>query len=154
VVLILVAAGIIGGSFALSSFAERTIPAYSGDLAGFSYGGAFTISEADMSDGVSSAIEPYTLDIVQDIRFDFSPPNWAELSAVVWGTEARISGRIELENGVVKVYVQRLGDVPLYIAGGIISGGINRGIEELFERANFRLDVLDVRENGLRLRAD
>jgi hypothetical protein len=143
----------VGGSFALSSFAERTIPSYSGELGQFTgYGQAFIISEADMDTGVGSTIEPYTLDMVQDVTFDFLPPESAEISAELLGRPVRLHGRLDLEDGVVRVYVERLNGVPLYIVGGIISSGINRGIEDLFEDASFHLDRFRVLPAGIEIK--
>lgn len=154
VALILALAVTVGGAFALSSFAERTIPSYSDELGQFEgYGERFTIGEVELNEGVSSAIKPYTLDIVQEVRFDFSPQDRAELSAEVWGRPVRLQGRVDLENGLLRVYIERLNDVPLYVVGGILSNGVNRGIEKLFQDASFRLDLLEVKATEIVIRA-
>jgi hypothetical protein len=153
VVILGIAAG-VGGTYMLSSFAERIIPSYDQQLRQFqAFGQTFTVSESDMESGVSAVILPYTLDIVQDVSFDFSPPDSATLAADVWDRPVQLEGRVVHEGDYIGVYVERLNGLPLYVVGGILSRGINRGIAELFDRASFRLDLLEIGEAGIELRA-
>ncbi|MBN1661818.1 MAG: serine/threonine protein kinase [Anaerolineae bacterium] len=154
VLLILGGGAIVGGAAILSSFAERTIPTYADDLAAYdAYGVPLTITEIEMDRDVGTAIEPYALDTVQDLRFDFDPPESVELHASVLGKSVCLQGRVELQDGVVSIYFEHLNDVPLYIVGGILSNGINRGIEQLFGEAHFSLERLELQDTSLVVQA-
>jgi tRNA A-37 threonylcarbamoyl transferase component Bud32 len=144
----------LGVAWSIASFAERTIPTYAADLTGFTaYGEALTINEMQMNRDVSAAIEPYTLDTIQDLHFDFSPPDLIEVSARLFDLPVRLQGRLSLQEGLARIYVQRLNGTPLYIVGGIVSNGINRGTEQLFDTASFRLDQLQVQDREVIVRA-
>ena len=47
------------------------------------------------------------------------------------------------------VIVERLNDVPLVMVGGILSGGINRGLRRAWEASPLRITQLTVEEDRL-----
>jgi hypothetical protein len=59
-----------------------------------------------------------------------------------------------LQDGIPHIYLERLNDIPLYVVGGIISGGINRGLDETFTTASFRLDRLEVQASQIAAEAE
>lgn len=145
---------VVAGAFALSSFAERTIPSYKWELDQFTaYGTVHHISEMEINEQVGPAIEPYALDVVQDVTVDFAPPESVKVSTKLWDRSLHLHGRLTLEDGILRVYVERINQVPLYVIGGIISNGINQGIQVLFENASFRLDRLDIEETEITVQA-
>jgi hypothetical protein len=144
----------IGGAFALASFAERTIPSYAGQLSAFeAFGQEMATTEQQLDLSVGSAVKPYTLDSVQDVGFDLSAPDKIVVDARIFGRPVHLQGRLALESGMLRIYLERLNGVPLYIVGGILSGGVNRGIQDLFQQAHFQLAQLDVRSGQIVLLA-
>jgi hypothetical protein len=45
--------------------------------------------------------------------------------------------------------LEKLNDIPLYIVGGIVSGGVNRGVDKAWEDSPVELTSIVVRENLL-----
>jgi len=129
------------GAFVLSSVAERAIGESDWDLEN-SDPGPFVMTEAELGEGMQAALEPYTLDAISHTRADFRPPDIAVLSLQVLSKPVSLQGRIETQDGVPVVILERLNNVPLFVVGGIVSGGINRGFEQAWE--NSRLRVISI----------
>ncbi len=106
--------------------------------------GVSILTERDFNDGMAVAMEPYMLGVVQEMTVDFQPPNRAVLtvSGDRWGF--RLSGRLTARNGAPVIIVERLNDVPLVIVGGILSGGINRGLQRAWQASPVRMTSLTV----------
>jgi hypothetical protein len=155
VVLILGLLSAVGGAYALSALAERTIPGNTWGLEEFvAYGQLFTITKDELDEAVELAVEPYALDMVDNPTFDFQPPEVVEISADLSSARVRLQGHLLLRDGVPQVYLERLNGVPLYVVGGIVSNGINRGLDELFDQASFRLETLEVQTAGIAVQAE
>ncbi|MEA3340524.1 MAG: serine/threonine-protein kinase, partial [Chloroflexota bacterium] len=138
----------LAGAFVLSSVAERAIGESDWDLA-HSDPGPFVITEAELSDGMQEALEPYTLDAISRTEADFRPPDTAILSLRVLSNPISLQGRVETQDGVPSVILERLNDVPLFIVGGIVSGGINRGFEQAWEDSRLRVASITIQQRRL-----
>ncbi len=136
------------GAFVLSSVAERAIGESDWDLES-SDPGPFVITESELSYGMQSALEPYTLDAISHTRADFRPPDTAILSLQVLSNPISLQGRVEAQDGVPVVILERLNDVPLFVVGGIVSGGINRGFEQAWENSRLRVSSITVQQREL-----
>lgn len=138
----------LAGAFVLSSVAERAIGESDWDLEN-SDPGPFVITEAELGDGMQATLEPYTLDAISHTRADFRPPDTAVLSLQVFSKPVSLQGRIETQDGAPSVILERLNDVPLFIVGGILSGGINRGFEQAWEGSRLRVASIIVQQRQL-----
>ncbi|RLC77102.1 MAG: serine/threonine protein kinase [Chloroflexi bacterium] len=136
------------GAFVLSSVAERAIGESDWDLE-HSDPGPFVITEAELGDGMQAALEPYTLDAISHTKADFRPPDTAILSLQVLSNPVSLQGRVETRDGVPAVILERLNDVPLFVVGGIVSGGINRGFEQAWEDSRLRVTSITVQQRQL-----
>jgi len=154
VALVLAVVLAVGGALLLSSFAERTIPSYSQDLSAFTaFGKPVTFDEEEMNREIDIAIKPYALDMIENPAIDFEPPDTVAVSLDLMERPILLTGRLELYDDCVQVYIERLNGAPLYIVGGIVSNGINRGIADLFAESDFGLEDLQVYRDGMVIRA-
>jgi serine/threonine protein kinase len=141
---------LLGSSFLLSSLAERSIPEYAWGLDQFTaFDQELTISQAEMNLEVGPAIEPYALDLIQDTEISLREPDAILVSARVVGQPARLQTRLTQQDGVPRIILERLNNVPLYVIGGIISGGVNRGLEAAFEGTSIHLERLEVEDQAI-----
>jgi len=138
----------LAGAFVLSSVAERAIGESNWDLA-HSDPGPFVITEAELSDGMQEALEPYTLDAISHTKANFRPPDTAVLSLRILSNPVSLQGRVETRNGVPAVILEQLNDVPLYVVGGIVSGGVNRGFEQAWEDSRLRVASIAIQQRQL-----
>ncbi len=138
----------LAGAFVLSSVAERAIGESDWDLA-HSDPGPFVITEAELSDGMQEALEPYTLDAISHTKADFRPPDTAILSLRVLSNPISLQGRVETRDGVPAVILEQLNGIPLYVVGGIVSGGVNRGLEQAWEDSRLRVTSITVQQRRL-----
>ena len=136
------------GAFVLSSVAERAIGESDWDLEN-SDPGPFVMTEDELSDGMQAALEPYTLDTISHTKADFRPPDTVVLSLRVLSKPISLKGRVETQDGVPVVILERLNDVPLYVVGGIVSGGINRGLEKAWEGSRLRVASIVAQQSQL-----
>ncbi len=122
----------VAGSLLISSIAERTI-------AGVHWGWEnsratlYVMTEEDLRRGVENVIELYALDAVSQVRADFRPPNLALVSLRLGDRPFWLRTRLGVQNGVPMITLERLNGIPLYFVGGIISSGINRGLQKSWE---------------------
>jgi tRNA A-37 threonylcarbamoyl transferase component Bud32 len=153
VALLLSAIAAVGSAYALSALAERAVPTYRPQLAGFSaYGQLFTISKDELREAIGWGIEPYALDMINNLTLDLQAPQQVELSADVSNVHLRLQGRLVLQDNMPQIYLEKVNDVPLYFLGGVVSGGINQGLDELLAGASMELDTLAIDPAGLQVR--
>ncbi len=109
--------------------------------------GTSVLTEQEFNEGMAVAMEPYTLGAVR-MEVDFIPPDRAVL-AVRGDVNFRLSGRLRARDGAPVVLVERLNDVPLVGIGGVLSGGINRGLREAWGASPVRMTQLTVQEDRI-----
>ena len=80
-------------------------------------------------------------------------PEEVGIAASVTGFDLYLQAQLILRDGVPQIYLERVNKTPLYVVGGIISNGINRGLDELFEKASFELDKLEIQTTEIAYRA-
>jgi hypothetical protein len=139
---------VIGGSYVLSAIAERTIATTEW---GFENSDAelYILTEQDLSRGMAEAVEFYALDAIGDIRADFRSPDTAIVFMELGSNEYSLEVRVEYKDGTPVVMLEKLNSTPLYIVGGIISGGINRGFEKAWEDSSVRITDLEIESTQL-----
>ncbi len=151
VVLALVAAVLlIGGAFALSALVEQTLAAQDWGWEGWEEGGASVILEADLQRPLQDAVEPYALGAFTDLEADLRPPDVVEMRGYFRQRPLELQARLEVRDGVLRIQLERLNDVPLYVIGGIISNGINRGLHSAWGGAPIQLTALEVHDDRIR----
>jgi predicted Ser/Thr protein kinase len=151
VVLVVVAVALlIGGALVLSTLVEQTLAAQDWGWEGWEEGGVSVIQKADLQQKLQDAVEPYALDALTDLSADFRPPDVVELHGYFRQRPLKLQARLELRDGVLDIQLERLNGVPLYVIGGIISSGINRGLRSAWEDAPVWLTALEVRDDRVR----
>jgi len=150
--LILAIMGAIGGAYFVGGLAERAIPTYAWSLEDVRYFDEFAITKAELDEAAELAVLPYVLDMIDTIAFDLQPPTTVGIVATASNTNLYLQGRLVLLDGVPQIYIERLNGIPLYVVGGIVSNGVNRGLENLFHQTSARLDVLQVGTKGIAVR--
>lgn len=134
------------GTLLLSLIAQYVIANVDWGLAGMRPGQS-VLTERDFNEGMSIAMEPYTLGAVQ-LEVDFRPPDRVVLSAS-GNLRFRLSGRLTARDGAPVILVERLNDVPLIGVGGILSGGINRGLRQAWSASPVRMARMTVQEDRI-----
>ncbi|MEA3308740.1 MAG: serine/threonine-protein kinase [Chloroflexota bacterium] len=136
------------GSFALSAVAENAI---AGAEWGLTENTAthFTTTENELQKGVQVSLEPYALNAAGDVQIDLRSPDTVELSLLLRSHPLRLEARLAERGGVPAITLERLNGVTLYVVGGIISNGINRGFKEAWQDTPLQIESLTIGEEQL-----
>lgn len=135
-------------TFGLSFFAERTIAGADWYLESNAKS-HYVVEEAVVTEDVQDAIEPYLFEAIRDPSIDFAAPDKVRLNLDLNQTPFTLYARVDVEDGIPDVMLERINDTPLYIVGGIISNGIRRGFENAWESAEIYVDTLDVKYGSM-----
>ncbi len=135
---------LIGAAFALGAVSEQAIASQQWVFDYASPGTEGHIACADIQKGVSQALQPYLLESLTDVKTTCRPPDSVELSGMFRGRPISLHARLHTANGAPAIQLERLNNVPLYVVGGIISDGINRGMVKSWVDAPVRVSVLSV----------
>jgi hypothetical protein len=151
ILIVLVIAALVftlAGAFALSVVAENAVAAADW---GWEYvdRGDFVVTEVEVNEGIEEFMEPYALDAADSARVDFRAPDKILLTVELASGEVTLQGRVKERDGKPVLILEKLNDIPLYIVGGIVSGGVNRGVDKAWEDSPVELTSLVVRENLL-----
>ena len=136
------------GAFMLSAIAQRVIATTDWGLQN-NPPGEYVITERDFNQAVQDILAPYTLDAVNEIRLDFRPPQHAVLFFTISSHRVSLQARIAARDGIPMVILERLNNIPLYIIGGIVSNGINRGFHQAWQGSDLLVRSLTVESNRL-----
>lgn len=151
ILIVLVIAALVftlAGAFVLSIVAENAIAAIDW---GWEYAerGEFVVTEAEVNEGIEEFMEPYALDAADSARIDFHTPDKIVVMVELASGEVTLQGRVKERDGRPVLILEKLNDIPLYIVGGIVSGGVNRGVDKAWEDAPVELTSIVVRESRL-----
>lgn len=149
VVLALVATAVIlilVGAFVLSLVAENAIASVDWRWE-YAEPGEFVVTEAEVNESLHVVLEPYVLDIANETHIDFHTPDTVEIDTEVAGYDISLEARIRAEEGRPVVVLEKINDKRPYIVGGIIVGGVNRGLNKAFEDAPVQLDSIVISES-------
>lgn len=150
VLALVVAVLLVGGAFTLSALVEQTLAAQDWGWEGWNEGGGSVILETDIQQPLQDTVEPYALDALTDLSTDFHPPDIVEVRGYLRQRPLELQARLNVQDGVLHIRLERLNGVPLYVIGGIISNGINRGLDAAWEEAPVQLTTLEVRDDRIR----
>lgn len=154
VLVILLVAGIVllvAGAFTLGAVAEQSIASQRWVFDRLEPGMEERVACADIQQGVEQAIRPYLLDALTDVTADCRPPDTVEVSGRFRGSPVSLGVRLRSARGVPAVQLERLNNAPFFIVGGILSDGINRGLNKAWAQTTVRLTTFSVSEKGIDL---
>ena len=151
VVLIIVAIVLlIASAFLIGSMAEQALASQRWVL-NVEPGAHETVACADIQKGVSQALQPYLLDALTDVATVCSPPDSIQLSGQFRGNPVSLQVRVFALNHAPAIRLERFNNIPLYLVGGIISDGVNRGITRSWANAPVRLGEFSVAGSGIEI---
>jgi hypothetical protein len=150
VLILVVVTLLVGGIFALSGFVERTLTTQNWNWRGWENGGVSVVTETDLRQPLQNAVEPYALDILTDLSADFRPPDIVAVQGYFREQPLCLLARLEAQDGVLRVQLERMNGVPLYVIGDAISNGVNRGLDSAWAEAPVQLAALEVHEDRVR----
>jgi tRNA A-37 threonylcarbamoyl transferase component Bud32 len=139
---------ILAGTIALSRVVERAVASTDWGLVETA-NRRFTMSEDTLQESVSDFVELYALDAADDVSVDLRYPDELELSMRLFSCPVSLLAGLGENEGAPAVILKRVNDVPLYIVGGIVSGGINQGFQEAWKDSPLRVTSLTIRYDTL-----
>jgi len=149
----LVATGlVVGATYLLGRWVQYTVVGYNWDWTSARVNETVVISEEELTSQIRQGIEPYTLDLIQDLTLDLKPQGHIIIQAKVKGTDLEIEGRLFARDGAPQVIIEKLNDFPLYVVGGMLSRNINQGLKRAFDEAPVYLEELHLTERELSYR--
>ena len=109
----------------------------------------FVMSEQDLEGNVRGFLTLYALDAARDAQVDFCYPDKVILSLELFSRPVSLQARLEEQDGVPAVILERMNDTRLFIVGGIVSGGINRGFRNAWDDSPLQITNLAVKYGEL-----
>jgi len=140
---------LVGVAFALGAVAEQSLTRQEWVFDNIEPGFHESVLCTDLANNVSQTLQPYTLDALTDVEVVCRSPDTVELSARFRGAPISTQVRVRTVKGVPAVRWERLNDVPLYIVGGIVSDGVNRGLVKAWADAPVVLDSFTTTETAI-----
>ncbi len=135
-------------TFALSKIVEVTFASVDWGLTE-NAATTFTMREDELSSATAEFLELYALDAIQDVSADFRAPDEVAIYLRLFEQPVTLEARLEEKDGVPRVILERLNDTPLYVVGGILSNGINRGFQRSWEESPWRVESIQATANTL-----
>jgi tRNA A-37 threonylcarbamoyl transferase component Bud32 len=132
---------ILVGAFVISLVAESAIAAADWQWE-YAEPGETVYTEDQVNEDVYVVLEPYVLDVADSTTVDFHSPDTVVIDTEVSGQAISIKARIRAEDGKPRVVLDEINGRRPYIVGGIVTGGVNRGLEKAFEAAPVQLESI------------
>jgi serine/threonine-protein kinase len=136
------------GTYLLSSIVERGVASIDWGLVE-NANRHFVMTEDELEEGVWGFLKLYALDAVKDIKVDFRAPDKVVLSLELSSRTASLQARLEEREGIPAIVLERMNDTRLYVVGGIVSGGINKGFRDAWEDSPLQITSLTVKYDTL-----
>ncbi|MBS1245566.1 MAG: serine/threonine protein kinase, partial [Chloroflexi bacterium] len=140
---------LVGAAFALGAVAEQSLTRQQWVFDNIEPGFHESLLCADLANNVSQTLQPYTLDALTDVGVVCRSPDTVELSARFRGAPVSTQVRVQTVKGVPAIRWERLNNVPLYVVGGIVSDGVNRGLVKVWANAPVVLDTFSITETAI-----
>lgn len=152
VVLVIVAIILLlGAALALGAVAERSIANQPWMFKDAGPGFRERVICADLAANVSQAVEPYVLDALTDVEAECQAPDTIALRGRFRGGPISTQVQVRVKDGVPAIRLERLNNVPLYVVGGIVSDGVNRGLVKAWAKSPVWIDTLTVSADSIDL---
>jgi tRNA A-37 threonylcarbamoyl transferase component Bud32 len=132
---------ILVGALVISLVAENAIATADWQWE-YARSGETVYTEEQVNEDVYVVLEPYMLDMADSTHVDFVPPDSVLIDTEISGQVISVEIHIRAEDGRPVVVLDRINGKRPYIVGGIITGGVNRGLEKAFEDAPVQLDSI------------
>jgi hypothetical protein len=142
---------LVGTAFALGAVAEQVLSSQRWVFDNLEPGYTERVACADIQQGVSQALQPYLLGALTDVEAECRPPDLVELGGRFRGTPISLSVRLRAVNHVPAIQLERLNNVSLYLVGGLVSDGVNRGMVKSWANASVRVSSFSVSEDGIEM---
>jgi hypothetical protein len=136
------------GTYLLSSIVERGVASVDWGLVE-NANRHFAMTEDELEEDVWGFLELYALDAVKDIKVDFRAPDKVVLSLELSSRTASLQARLEEREGIPAIVLERMNDTRLYVVGGVVSGGINKGFRDAWEDSPLQITSLTVKYDTL-----
>jgi serine/threonine-protein kinase len=147
-VLIAAVALLVVGTYMVSSIVERGVTGIDWGLVE-NADRHFEMSEGELQESIQGFLTLYALDAVQDVEVDLRYPDTVLLSLRLSSRPMSLQARLDAEDGVPAIVLERMNNTRLYVVGGIVSGGINRGFQNAWEDSPLQISSLTVKYNSL-----
>ncbi len=141
-VLLAVALAVVG-SLIFASIVESAVATADWGLDSVT-AGRYMFTEDALRDGVEDAVQMYAIDAVSRVWADLQPPDMLVVGLTLSDQPFSLQVRVEERNGLPWVQLERLNQMPLYVVGGILSGGINRGLERAWEESPVHIESFEM----------
>jgi len=139
-VLIVLLAAIIIGSFGAKSLAEETVGNFDWNFKNLKTGKENIITEEDVQKGADVLAGAY----FDDMQFDMQPPNAIDVNLVWRGIPLSIPVTVSEEQGKPHFFLSEINGIPLFLVASNLSAGINDGIDNAFRRSPVDISSLVV----------
>jgi hypothetical protein len=139
---------LIAGTMLLSSIAERGVGSIDWGLVE-NAATRFTMTEDELQKNAQEFLELYALDAIDHVTVDFSYPDKAELSVQLLSYPVSLQSRLETRDGAPAIVLERMNGTRLFLIGGIISGGINRGFQKAWKDSPLHITSVAVQSRAL-----
>ena len=140
---------LVGAAFVLGAVAEQSLTRQQWVFDNIEPGFHESVLCTDLANNVSQTLQPYTLDALTDVEVVCRSPDMVELSARFRGAPISTQVRVQTVKGVPAIRWERLNNVPLYVVGGIVSDGVNRGLVKAWANAPVVLDTFSITETAI-----
>lgn len=139
---------LIAGTYAISSVVERGVANIDWGLVEDA-NRHFEMTEGELQKSAQDFLELYALDAIKDVKVDFRSPDQVVLSLRLSSGSVSLQSRLDAQDGVPSIVLERMNDTKLYVIGGIVSAGINRGFQKAWEDSPLQITSLAVQYNSL-----
>lgn len=141
----------IGSSFVLSSVLEQALASQNWHWENWEGNRISVVMENELQESLGIAVEPYALGSLSELTADLQPPDVVTVEGYLRERQIHLRGRLATRDGVPRIGLEKLNGVPLYVVGGIISNGINQGLQSAWEDAPMRMVDLEVHDDRIQI---
>ncbi len=139
---------LVAGTYMLSSVVERGVASIDWGLVE-NADRHFEMTEGELQTSVQGFLQLYALDAIKDVKINFRTPDQVMLSLELASKPISLQARLDEQDGVPSIVLERMNNTRLYIVGGIISAGINRGFQKAWQDSPLQITSLTVQYNRL-----
>jgi serine/threonine protein kinase len=136
-----------GSSYVISSVMQNA--AKNGAFYSFQKTETQTLTEQEVRDSIINSIQPYTGDWLKDAQVDFKYPDQVWLNLKTSSGTYDVLMKVKAYNNVPQFSLVKINNTQMFIIGGIISSGVNRGFLQGLTSVKTRVSDISIDENKL-----
>ena len=152
VLIVVVATALVLASVVVGKLVEQTMVRQDWQLDTVDTGVTYYYTQLNFESGLQAAVEPYTLDALTDLRVELAPPDAVTFYGDFRGRDIALQFRIGEKDGIPDIQVERFNNAPLYIIGGILSGRVNSGLQQVWGDAPVRIESMTMTPERITVR--